>query len=97
MNKGNLDRVLVAPVVSEKSMAAAEQSRQHVFMVAPRATRHAVRAAVEKMFEVEVVRVNIINVKGKKKGFGRRKGRRKDWKKAYVRLREGFDIQLGGE
>lgn len=77
-------------------MMTADRARQHVFMVLPQATKSVVRMAVEKMFDVEVESVNIVNVKGKRKGAGRRRGRRNDRKKAYVTLAEGHDIQLGG-
>ena len=96
MNKKQLDRVLIAPRISEKSMAIADALRQHVFVVVPSATKNAVRLAVEKMFEVKVERVNIVRMKGKRKGFGRRRGQRAGWKKAYVTLQEGYDIQVGG-
>ena len=93
----SLYKVLVAPRVSEKSMGLADKSRQHVFEVNPFATKKAVQAAVELMFDVEVENVNILNVKGKRKGRGPHQGQRKNWKKAYIQLKPGFDIQLGGE
>lgn len=91
----SLTNVLIAPHVSEKAMGLADKQRRHVFVVDPRATKKAVRAAVEKMFEVEVESVSIVNMKGKTKGRLRRGGvgRRKNWKKAYIKLRENFDIQ----
>ena len=92
--KKSLENVLLAPHVSEKSMGSADKHRQHVFVVDIAATKQAVRAAVEKMFEVEVENVNLLNMKGKQKGRPPRTGRRKTWKKAYVTLREGSDIQL---
>lgn len=91
--KKSLTDVLILPHVSEKSMGLADKHRQHVFMVDVAATKKAVRAAVEKMFEVKVEGVRVINMKGKTKGQGRRAGKRKNWKKAYVTLQEGFDIQ----
>ncbi len=96
MNKDRLARVLIAPHVSEKATRLADSVRCHVFKVAPDATKSEVRAAAEWLFEVKVENVNIVNMKGKKKGQGRRQGRRKDWKKAYIALAEGHDIQLGG-
>lgn len=89
-----LETILVAPHVSEKAMGLADKHRQHVFEVRVDATKKEVQAAVEKMFKVEVERVNLINVKGKVKGRAQRLGRRKAWKKAYVTLVEGQDIQL---
>ena len=94
MKKDRLYQVLVAPVVSEKSTVIAETVNQVVFKVIPDATRVEVKAAVEQAFEVEVESVNILNVKGKQKRFGRSMGKRKDVKKAYIRLKEGSDIDF---
>ena len=94
MRKDRLYQVLVAPVVSEKSTVVAERDNQVVFKVIPDATRLEVKAAVEQAFEVEVESVNILNVKGKQKRFGRSLGKRKDTKKAYIRLKEGSDIDF---
>ncbi len=96
MNQDRLSQVLIAPHVSEKATKLADDVRCHAFKVLPDATKSEVKAAVEWLFEVEVVRVSVINMRGKKKGAGRRRGRRKHWKKAYVALAEGDDIQLGG-
>ena len=89
-----LFQVLLAPVVTEKSTMAAEKYDQVVFHVAPRATRIDVKAAVEKAFDVEVESVKILNVKGKTKRFGKSLGKRNDRKKAYIRLKEGSDIDF---
>lgn len=89
-----LYRVLVAPIVSEKSTIAAETRSQFVFSVLPDATRIEVKAAVEKAFDVEVESVNILNVRGKVKRFSGEVGRRNNWKKAYVRLKQGNDIDF---
>ena len=91
-----LSKILVAPVVSEKSTRAAEQSRQMVFKVLPDASKPEIRKAVEKMFDVTVTAVQLANVKGKVKRFGQAVGRRSDWKKAYVTLAEGSDIDFVG-
>ena len=91
-----LSKILVAPVVSEKSTRAAEQSRQMVFKVLPDASKPEIRKAVEKMFDVTVTAVQRANVKGKVKRFGQTVGRRSDWKKAYVTLAEGSDIDFAG-
>jgi len=96
MKQERLLQVLVSPHVSEKSTQAAEQVNQHVFRVAPDATKQEVRQAVEKLFKVKVVAVQVVNMKGKSKRFGARLGRRSDWKKAYVRLAEGDDINFVG-
>lgn len=91
-----LSKILIAPVVSEKSTRVGEQSRQMVFKVLPDASKPEVRKAVEKMFDVTVTAVQLANVKGKVKRFGRTVGRRSDWKKAYVTLAEGSDIDFAG-
>ena len=96
MNNERLSRILIAPVVSEKSTRVADQSRQMVFRVLPDARKPEIRKAVEKMFDVTVSAVQVLNVKGKVKRFGRTVGRRSDWKKAYVTLAEGSDIDFTG-
>lgn len=90
--------VIRGPHLSEKSHLAAE-SNQVVLKVRKDATKKDIRDAVELLFEVQVDGVTVVNVKGKSKRFGATRGRRKDWKKAYVRLAEGSDIEtlLGTE
>jgi large subunit ribosomal protein L23 len=89
-----LATVLLAPVVSEKSTRIADKNRQYVFRVADAATKPEIKAAVELMFKTKVDSVTVSVVKGKKKRFGRMMGRRSDWKKAYVRLAEGQEINF---
>lgn len=96
MNQERLMKVLVAPHISEKSTFVAELTNTFVFRILPCATKPEVKAAVEKMFDVKVERVTVLNVKGKVKGYGQRKGRRSDWKKAYVKLAEGQKINVFG-
>ena len=96
MNNERLMKILLSPVVSEKSAIVADANRQFTFKVAPDATKREISRAVEKMFEVEVVNVRVVNIKGKKKRFGAMQGKRKDWRKAYVRLKEGDDIDFTG-
>lgn len=96
MNSEKLFQVILAPHVSEKSTRAAEKGNQIVFRVRPDAAKPDIKAAVEKMFNVEVLSVTVVNVKGKNKGFGRTPGRRQDWKKAYVKLKPGQDINFAG-
>ena len=92
-----LHNVILAPVVSEKSTRVAEKGNQAVFKVLKDARKPEIKAAVEKMFKVKVEDVRTLNVKGKKKRFGRFEGVRSDWKKAYVTLAEGQEIDfLGG-
>ncbi len=90
--------VIRGPHLSEKSHFAAENN-QVVLKVRKDATKKEIRQAVELLFEVEVENVTVVNVKGKNKRFGMTRGRRKDWKKAYVRLADGSQIEtmLGTE
>ncbi|MBA2492815.1 MAG: 50S ribosomal protein L23 [Gammaproteobacteria bacterium] len=97
MSQERLMKVLLAPHVSEKSTLAADSARQHVFKVLPDATKSEVKHAVEMLFSVQVMQVRMLNVKGKLKRHGARRGRRSDWKKAYVQLAPGNDISLGPE
>ncbi len=94
MNQERLMQVILAPVVSEKSTLVADKNEQVVFKVVTDATKPEVKAAVELLFNVKVDSVNILNVKGKVKRFGRFTGRRKDWKKAYVCLVPGQEIDF---
>ena len=96
MNHERLMKVLLAPHVSEKTTRAAEEDNQVAFRVLPDANKLEIRKAVETLFNVDVVNVQTVYVKGKKKRFGVQHGRRKDWKKAYVRLAEGQDIDFVG-
>ena len=91
-----LTQVLIAPHVSEKSANLADSSSQHVFKVLPNASKEEIKSAVEQLFQVKVATVRTANVQGKKKRFGRVMGKRSDWKKAYVRLEAGHDIDLTG-
>ena len=86
--------VVLAPVVSEKSTFVADKNRQYVFRVADRATKPQIKAAVELMFKIKVDGVTVLNVRGKERRFGKLMGRRRNWKKAYVRLAEGQEINF---
>ena len=89
--------VIRGPHLSEKSHVAAEHN-QVVLKVRKDATKAEIRQAVELLFEVEVANVTVLNVKGKAKRFGANRGQRSDWKKAYVRLAEGSQLDfLGAE
>ena len=94
-----LMQVLLAPVVSEKSTFVADKSNHYVFRVASDATKPEIKAAVELMFKTQVKSVGVVNVRGKEKRFGRFMGRRNHWKKAYVTLQPGQEINFaeGGE
>lgn len=93
MSNDRILSVLRAPHVSEKSTRLSEHN-QYVFSVAPDATKADVKSAVEKMFDVSVVSVNMANVKGKLKMFRFRPGRKASVRKAYVRLAEGQSIDV---
>ena len=96
MNKNRLCQILVAPRVTEKSTQVGEDANQYVFQVVTDASKAEVKGAVEMLFDVNVESVRIVNVKGKNKRFGMTRGRRNDWKKAYVRLAEGSHIDFLG-
>lgn len=96
MNRLALMNVLLSPHISEKSTSAADKHRQVVFKVAKDANKADIRAAVEALFEVKVEKVQVANSKGKQKRFGAMMGRRPSWKKAYVTLAEGHDIDFMG-
>lgn len=96
MKKERLMKVLLAPHISEKSTVAADSNQQFVFKVVPDANKLEIKRAVELMFDVKVDSVQVANVKGKRKRFGQMAGRRADWKKAYVKLQPGQDIDFMG-
>jgi len=89
-----LMQVLLAPQISEKATYIADKNEQVIFRVASDATKPEVKAAVELLFKVEVKAVQVSNVKGKEKRFGKMTGRRKGWKKAYVCLKPGQEINF---
>lgn len=92
LNQERLLQVILSPQVSEKSTMVADKHEQVVFRVVTDATKPEIKAAVELLFKVEVDSVQVLNVKGKVKRFGKTTGRRKDWKKAYVALKPGQEI-----
>ena len=89
-----LMQVLLAPTVSEKSTYVGDKNNQVVFRVADDATKPEIKAAVELLFKVKVKGVQVANVKGKEKKTGRIMGRRRNWKKAYVSLAQGQEINF---
>ena len=89
-----LMQVLLAPTVSEKSTFVGDKNNQVVFRVADDATKSEIKAAVELLFKVKVKSVQVSNVKGKEKKTGRIMGRRRNWKKAYVSLAQGQEINF---
>ena len=95
MNEAQLYQVILAPHVSEKASILADKHRQYVFKVRDDASKPAIKQAVEKMFSVKVQSVQVNNVRGKMK-YGKHPGKRKNWKKAYVRLQAGQEIDFLG-
>jgi len=95
MSLNNLYTTVLSPIISEKSNRIGEQSNQYVFQVAVSSNKKDVKAAIEKLFEVKVEDVQILNVKGKTKAFKGKQGKRPNWKKAYVRVQEGQLIDFG--
>ena len=89
-----LMQVILAPVISEKSTFVADKMNQVIFKVIPDATKPEIKAAVEYMFKVQVESVTVANVRGKGKRFGQLAGRRSHWRKAYVSLKAGQEINF---
>jgi large subunit ribosomal protein L23 len=94
MNQERLFKVLLGPHITEKAASATGSATQVAFKVATDASKLEVKKAVEKLFEVKVEGVRVINVKGKTRLTRTGMGKRSDWKKAYVRLAEGQDIDF---
>ena len=94
MNQERLFKVLLGPHITEKSASATGSAAQVAFKVATDASKLEVKKAVEKLFEVKVDGVRVVNVKGKTRRTKTGMGKRSDWKKAYVRLAEGQDIDF---
>ena len=95
MNQAQILKILKSPMSTEKAYSIADNSNQIAFKVATTATKLEIKHAVEKLFDVKVSQVRTVNVKGKARRFGRIQGSTKAWKKAYVRLMPGFDINFG--
>jgi large subunit ribosomal protein L23 len=97
MNKERIFKIIQGAQVSEKASNILS-SNQYVFKVCTDATKKEISDAVQTLFDVSVLKVNTSVVKGKRKAFGRKLGKRKDWKKAFVRIQEGQTItELTGE
>lgn len=94
MNKERIFQVLLAPHFSEKASVVADKNGQFVFKVALDATKLEIKKAVEQLFNVKVEAIQTLRVNGKRKQFGRMQGKQSDWKKAYVSLQEGQDIDF---
>ena len=96
-DEGRLMQVLVAPIVSEKATMIADKTNAVTFKVLQDATKFEIKAAVQLMFKVDVQSVAVLNIKGKTKRFGKSIGRRDNIRKAYVTLKPGQELNLGGE
>lgn len=94
MNQERIFRVLLGSHFSEKSAMVGDANNQVVFKVLPNATKSEVKIAVEKLFDVKVTGVSVANVKGKTKRTRHGVGKHSDWKKAYVRLEQGQEIDF---
>lgn len=94
MKQSDLMSVIEAPIISEKNTVSVEKHKRLAFRVKKNATKPQIKRAVELLFKVEVDSVHVLNCKGKSKRFGRFMGNRPDWKKAYVKLKPGFDIDF---
>ncbi|NLJ84405.1 MAG: 50S ribosomal protein L23 [Halanaerobiaceae bacterium] len=86
--------IIIAPVISEKSIAMIEQSNTYTFKVDKRANKVEIRKAIEEIFNVNVLKVNTVNMLGKTRRLGYQQGKRPDWKKAMVKLAEGNRIEI---
>jgi large subunit ribosomal protein L23 len=87
-------QIIKKPLITEKSTRQKEEGNQIAFIVDPKAGKIQIRQAVEKLFKVKVLSVRTMNVTGKKKRMGKFLGRKSDWKKAIVKLREGDRIEF---
>ena len=96
-DEGRLMQVLVAPIVSEKATMIADKTNAVTFKFLQDATKYEIKAAVQLMFKVDVQSVAVLNIKGKTKRFGKSMGRRDNIRKAYVTLKAGQELNLGGE
>ena len=94
--KAHYTQIILAPVVSEKAHRNAEKNKSVVLKVLPTANKYQITEAVEKLFDVKVASVNVVAIQGKTKSFRGRPGKRANTKKAYVTLKEGFDINFVG-
>lgn len=94
MNPERVFQILLTPHISEKSAVLGDAANQTVFHVARDARKSEIKAAVEQLFGVKVAGVRTVNMKGKRKRMGLRQGKRSDWKKAYVSLEQGHEIDL---
>ncbi len=90
----NARDIIISPLISEKTMKLMEENNAYTFKVAKKANKIQIRQAIEEIFNVRVVKVNTMNMKGKRKRLGFTEGKRPDWKKAIVRLDDGDSIEI---
>lgn len=90
----NVHAVLVQPLLTEKLTGLREKTNTVGFIVHPSANRVQIKQAVEALLKVKVEKVNVMNVRGKTKRLGRFSGRRSDWKKAFVTLKQGEKLEM---
>lgn len=86
--------IIIRPIVSEKSMGLIESNNTYTFQVKKNSNKIEIRKAIENLFDVHVENVNTMNMKGKIRRMGRNEGKRPDWKKAYIKLAEGDNIEV---
>jgi len=89
-----LHNIIIRPLITEKTTQQKEDNHQYVFEVYRDANKIEIKSAIEQLFKVKVLKVRTINVIGKVKRVGRKYGKRPDWKKAIVTLREGDRIEF---
>ncbi len=94
MNEERMYTIIRYPIISEKSTMVADRAKQIVFEVSKDATKSEIKESVEKLFKVRVLSVQVLNVRGKEKRFGRTIGRQSDRRKAYIRLHKDDDIDF---
>jgi large subunit ribosomal protein L23 len=94
INYEQLLKIIQKPHISEKSTTLSDRERQYTFKVLSSATKPMIKQAVEKLFDVKVHNVRVLNIKGKRKTFKQIKGIKSNWKKAYVALKEGYEIKF---
>ena len=82
-------KIILRPVITEKSTLMKEKNREICFEVDPRANKIEIKEAAEQLFNVKIERVRVMKQRGKMRRVGRNQGRTKDWKKAYLKIKEG--------
>jgi large subunit ribosomal protein L23 len=90
----NIESIIISPLVTEKGTIVGEKSNQVVFRIRPGASKDHIRSVIEDLFKVTVVKIRTANFLGKERRRGRTIGRRPNWKKAYVTLKEGDRIEI---